>query len=51
MPLLALHVHAPWLASLCRGPHCTILSKLMVLEVLLQLALLAYDLAAWVLRP
>ena len=51
MLLLALLVHALFLASWSRGPHCTILSKLMVLEVLLHLALLAYDLAAWALWP
>jgi len=49
--LLALLVHAQWLASWCREPHCTSLSKLLELELLSQLALLAYDLAAWVLRP
>jgi len=49
--MLALLVHIPWQASERRGPHCAILSKLLELEMLLQLALLAYDLAAWVLRP
>jgi len=49
--LLALLVHAPWLASWCRGLHCTTLSKLLELELLPQLAFLAYDLAAWVFKP
>jgi len=49
--LLALLVPALSLTSWCRGPHCTILSKLLELELLSQLALLAYDLATWFLRP
>jgi len=49
--LLALLVHALWLAFWVRRPHCAIHSKLLELEMLPQLALLAYDLAAWVLRP
>ena len=52
MPLHALLVHALLLASWCRGPHCTIHIKLHELELLLLLlSLLAYYLAAWVLKP
>jgi len=49
--LLALLVHALWQAFWVRRPHCALLSKLLELELLLQLTFLAYDLAAWVLRP
>jgi len=48
MLLLALHVHAPWLASWGMRPHCAIFSQLLELELLLQLALLAFDLVAWI---
>jgi len=51
LPLLALLVYAVWLAFWGRRPHCAILSQLLELELLLLLVLLAYDLAAWVLRP
>ena len=38
--LLALLLHALWLASCCRRPHCAILSQLLDPELMLLLALL-----------
>jgi len=49
--LLALLLHAMWPALWGWRPPCAILSQLLELELLLQLDLLAYDLAAWVLKP
>jgi len=40
--LLALLLHAHWQASLCNGPYCAILSKLLELELMLLLALLTF---------
>jgi len=49
--LLALLVHALWLASWGRRPHCAILSQLLELELLLLLVLHAFALAAYSIRP
>jgi len=35
-------VQTLWLASWCRGPHCTILNQLLELELMLLLALLSF---------
>jgi len=51
LPLLALHVHDPWLASWSRRPHSAILNQLLELELLLLLAFLTYALKAWDLGP
>jgi len=40
--MLALLAHTLWLASWCRGPHCTILYLLLELELMLLLALLTF---------
>jgi len=40
--LLALLLHALWLSSWCRGPHCAILNQLQGLELMLLLALFTF---------